>query len=187
MSETLEAVPDSIPLASLPALRKPLVGGTFCGVVTLTDDRHYAIVKLVDRPEKALMTWRQATTWAKTCNGQLPPRAVAVLLFQLVPDLFKPTWYWTNEPHDSQRAWRINFMAGGRFAGIGSFAGGEQDAAGIMGDAAAFAVRLIPLVEPVESDAIEKRVAALEARFETQDLQTRIAALETRAAGARRG
>jgi len=126
------AVLEALPLASLPALKQPLEGGTFCGVITLPDGKHYAVVKLDAKPEKRL-TWKAAMKWAAEVGGQLPSRAIAALLFSLAQDLFEPAWHWTNEPYGSSYAWLCTFYDG------------DQNYSGTSYEGCAVAVRLIPL------------------------------------------
>lgn len=127
-----ETILEALPLASLPALKQPLDGGIFCGVITLPDGKHYAVVKLDPKPEKRL-PWKAAMTWAKKVGGQLPSRAIAALLFAVAKDLFEPSWHWTNEPEGSSYAWYCYFN------------GGPQDYGDASYDGCAVAVRLIPL------------------------------------------
>jgi len=129
MSETIL---EALPLASLPALKQPLEGGVFCGVITLPDGKHYAVVKLDAKADKR-MPWKAAMSWAKKVGGQLPSRAVAALLFSVAQDLFEPNWHWTNEPHGSSYAWGCDFSHGSQNYGLTSY------------DGSAVAVRLIPL------------------------------------------
>lgn len=126
------AVLEALPLASLPALKQPLEGGIFCGVITLPDGKHYAVVKLEDKPEKRL-TWKAAMAWATKVGGQLPSRAVAALLFSVAQDLFEPQWHWTCEPFGSSYAWCCYFN------------GGYQYYNDTSSEGCAVAVRLIPL------------------------------------------
>lgn len=126
------AVLEALPLASLPALKQPLEGGIFCGVITLPDGKHYAVVKLEAKPEKRL-TWKAATTWAKEVGGQLPSRTIAALLFSVAKDLFEPSWHWTNEPEGSSCAWLCTFGNGHQYYYDTSCGG------------CAVAVRMIPL------------------------------------------
>jgi hypothetical protein len=128
-----EAILEALPLASLPALKQPLEGGIFCGVITLPDGKHYAVVKLDARPPKRLV-WQKAMDWAKSVGGQLPSRAIAALLFSVAKELFEPEWHWTDEPEGSSYAWGCGFDYGGRQYYRDRSAGG-----------AAVAVRLIPL------------------------------------------
>jgi hypothetical protein len=126
------AVFEALPLASLPALKQPLEGGVFCGVITLPDGKHYAVVKLDAKPEKRLK-WQAAMDWAKEVGGQLPSRAVAALLFSVAQNLFEPNWHWTNEPFGSSYAWFCYFYYGTQYYDLTSSEG------------CAVAVRLIPL------------------------------------------
>lgn len=128
----MTAVLEALPLASLPALKQPLEGGIFCGVITLPDGLHYAIVKLEAKPPKRL-PWKKAMDWAKSVGGRLPSRAIAALLFSIAKDLFEPDWYWTDEPEGASYAWRCYFSYGDQYYGRQRYEGG------------AVAVRLIPL------------------------------------------
>jgi hypothetical protein len=119
-------------LAGLPALKQPHEGGTFCGVITLPDGLHYAVIKL-DAKAPEQMPWKKAMEWAKSVGGQLPSRAVAALLFSVAQDLFEPDWHWTNEPMGSSYAWHCDFD-------LGYQSYDSQSAEGC-----AVAVRLIPL------------------------------------------
>ena len=132
MTDQPEAVLEALPLASLPALKRPLDGGIFCGVITLPDGKHYAIVKLDAKPKKRL-NWKDATKWAKKVGGQLPSRAVAALLFSFAKELFEPSWHWTCESHGSSCAWGCPFDGGTQSCYVTSY------------DGFAVAVRLIPL------------------------------------------
>ena len=129
----IDQVLEALPLASLPALKQPLEGGLFCGVITLPDGKHYAVVKLDAKPEKRL-TWKAAMTWAKKVGGQLPSRAIAALLFSVAQDLHEPEWHWTCEPFGSSYAWCCLFDRGG-----------GQDYSSTSYEGCAVAVRLIPL------------------------------------------
>jgi hypothetical protein len=108
-----ETVLEALPLASLPALKQPLEGGIFCGVITLPDGKHYAVVKLDTKPPKRL-TWKKALEWAREVGGRLPSRAIAALLFSVAKDLFEPDWYWTDEPEGDRYAWYCGFDDGGQ-------------------------------------------------------------------------
>ena len=121
-----------ITLASLPALKQPLEGGRFCGVITTPDGQHCAVVLLEDRPTERL-AWKKAGEWATSIGGRLPSRPIAALLYSLARDLIAADWYWTDEPEDDDFAWYCNF-------GNGSQSCLRQD-----GKGAAVAVRMIPL------------------------------------------
>lgn len=123
---------EAIPLASLPALKQPLDGGTFVGVLMLPDEKIYAVVLLDDKPPKRL-TWKKAIAWAESVGGRLPSRAIAALLYSLAKDLVTPDWYWTDEPEGSSYAWYCVFYYGG------------QHFIRQSSDGCAVAVRLIPL------------------------------------------
>jgi hypothetical protein len=127
-----ETVLEALPLASLPALKQPLEGGTFCGVITLPDGKHYAVVKL-DVKAPAPMPWKKAMAWAAEVGGQLPSRAIAALMFSVAQDLFEPDWHWTNETYGSSSAWGCRFLDGLQFCIT------------LSAEGCAVAVRLIPL------------------------------------------
>lgn len=105
---------EAITLAWLPALKQPLEGGTFVGVITLPDGKHYAVVKLDDKPTKRL-TWKKAMAWAESVGGRLPSRAIAALMFSLAKDLVTPDWYWTDEQDDDGYAWCCHFSHGNQY------------------------------------------------------------------------
>ena len=128
-----QATLEAISLASLPALKQPLEGGTFVGVITLPDGKHYAVVKLEAKPDKRL-TWKKAMEWAKEVGGRLPSRPIAALLFAVAKDLFEPDWYWTDEAEGKSYAWYCDFY------------NGYQSIHGQSSEGCAVAVRLIPLV-----------------------------------------
>lgn len=166
-----EAVVEDPRVDCLPALRQPFQGGIFAGVTTQADGKHCAIVLLKDKPQRYL-TWKQAKAWARNLGAQLPSCAVAAHLFYLHPDLFGRIWYWTSESRDSMYSWMF------------SFEDGTRNASGIMNDVGAFAVKLIPLAEPIEAADLAQRVAAMEAKFETHALRKRVEALEALSAQA---
>lgn len=122
----------AIPLARLPALKQPLEGGTFVGVLMLPDEQLYAVVLLDDKPPKRL-TWKKAMAWAESVGGRLPSRAIAALMFSLATDALPPDWCWTSEPDGDGYAWCCDFFRG------------HQDYYYQYDKGAAVAVRMIPL------------------------------------------
>ena len=130
----------SIGFADLPALGAPLEGGRFCGVTTLKDGSHRAVILLPDKaPER--MPWNKATVWAEEAGGQLPSRQVAALLYANVKDELQKTWHWTSDTldqdtgdeDDASYAWICGFSYGDQYDNPKSYEG------------SAVAVRLIPL------------------------------------------
>jgi hypothetical protein len=105
--------------ATLPALGTTFEGGTFCGVTTLRDGSHCAVVLLDAKPDGAL-TWQAGMDWARDAGGQLPTRPVAALLYANAKDQFERDWYWTSDElhhdtgneHHSSSAWRQYFSSG---------------------------------------------------------------------------
>jgi hypothetical protein len=120
-------------LASLPALKQSLEGGTFAGVITLPDGTHYAVTVLLDaRPPKRLKH-AAAVEWAKSVGGQLITRAIGSLIVSTLGDLLPQEWVWTSETYGSSSAWNCYLGNGGVGNYVRSAEGG------------AVAVRLIPL------------------------------------------
>ncbi|ODU10095.1 MAG: hypothetical protein ABS84_04285 [Rubrivivax sp. SCN 71-131] len=108
--------------SALPALGQPLEGGIFCGLTTLPDGTHHAVVLLPDKPDKVL-TWKQAMAWAKKLKASLPSRAVSALLFATRKADFEPAWHWTCEEFDGSYAWNQDFDNGYQDDYRKSFAG----------------------------------------------------------------
>lgn len=123
---------ETLSLATLPAIKDPLEAGIFCGLITLPDGTHHAVVLLEARPDKRL-TWKKAQEWAASVDGVLPTRPVAALLYSLAKDLIEPDWYWTSEANGKSYAWCCIFYGG--------YQGSNHQGA----EGAAVAVRLIPL------------------------------------------
>ena len=113
ITRTAVAAAIFVAFASLPPLGQPVEGGVFVGITTLPDGSHVAVVLLADKPDKRL-TWKDATAWAESVGGQLPPRPVASLLYANAKSEFEEAWYWTNETHqdDASFAWFCNFSYG---------------------------------------------------------------------------
>lgn len=119
----------------------PFEGGIFCGLTTLKDGKHYAVVLLPNKAQER-MGWKKATTWAQEAGGQLPSRPVAALLYANVKAEFEPTWYWTSDElqddtgdeEDASYAWYCYF------------GGGTQTYRRKYYEGSARAVRMIPLV-----------------------------------------
>jgi hypothetical protein len=61
-------------------------------------------------------SWIDATTWANDQGGGLPTRREQSLLFTNLKGEFEPTYYWSNETHesDSAYAWYQGFGYGGQ-------------------------------------------------------------------------
>lgn len=97
----------------LPPLGQPLEGGTFAGLTTDKEGRHFAVARLPDKPEKNLK-WKNAIDWAAGVGGVLPTRPVAALLFANCKDQFEPEWHWTSEAFDGSYAWGQYFDRGGQ-------------------------------------------------------------------------
>jgi hypothetical protein len=132
MDTTADTKTDTVSFSSLPALHGALAGGKFAGVITLPDGTHHAVVRLEAKPCKRLK-WDAAKAWAKDVGGQLPSRAVVMLLYATCKALVPTDWYWTDEPDGASYAWGCYFDDGFLDYGYRSAEGG------------AVAVRLIPL------------------------------------------
>ena len=103
----------TISFSALPALGTELDGGIFCGVTTLKDGRHAAVILLHNKAQEH-MRWDRATKWAAESGGQLPSRPVAALLYANAKDLIDPSWHWSSEEHESDGscAWNQYFDNG---------------------------------------------------------------------------
>lgn len=130
------AIPESIALSALPALKTPLADGIYGGVITLADGRNVAVVWL----DKAKPPKRQAVdaqrAWAKSIGAQLITRAIGSMLVATLGNLLPQEWVWTEddyEPNPSAYAW-------GCILGDGYVGNGNRSSRG-----GALAVRLIPL------------------------------------------
>lgn len=133
LADPTAAAPAAVSIATLPPLKAALQGGIFCGLTTLPDGTHHAVVLLAARPDKRL-TWKQAMAWAADAGGQLPSRPIAALLYANARETIEPDWHWTNEPEGSSYAWTCFFTTGSQYYLTRSSEG------------CAAAVRLIPLV-----------------------------------------
>ena len=120
-------------LANLPALRQPLDGGLFGGVITLADGITYAIVWLNTVQPPEALDFDGARSWAAGVGGHLVTRAIGAMLVANLGDLLPQTWVWTCEEQNSAYAWVCNLTLGNVFYFGRSAAGG------------AVAVRMIPL------------------------------------------
>ena len=92
-------------LANLPALRQPLDGGLFGGVITLADGITYAIVWLNTVQPPEALDFDGARSWAAGVGGHLVTRAIGTMLVANLGDLLPQTWVWTCEEQNSAFAW----------------------------------------------------------------------------------
>lgn len=160
--------PQTLTLAELPAVGQPLSSGTFCGLATV-DDRPVAVVLLPDRATPGL-SWRRANTWAQALGAVLPSRQIGAMLAGVnVP---KPRLCWLADAADSTSAFFVDFSTG------------AQDHSGTASLYPAIAVRLLPIAGAADREDLERRVAAIEARFAAQTLAERVRALEGNLAAA---
>lgn len=128
------ATPEStevLTFATLPALRAPLAGGAYAGLITQPGGTTTAVVLLPPRGSK--LTWRRAKAWAADQGGQLPTRPVAALLNGLMAALLPPGTHWLDEEFDASDAWSC------------TFSNGNQSTTPKSWQASAVAVRLIPI------------------------------------------
>lgn len=161
---------EALPIASLPPLGEPLSGGTFVGM-TVAAGHPCAVVRLPELPEPRLLTQGRAKAWALRAGGELPSRAVMLMMALTDPENCRAKSYWTAESASAGWGW-----ATGR--------GEQHDRADLMtmrapanAEYTALAVRLVRLVGAAEVDSLPARIAALEARF-TVGLADRVRALE---------
>jgi hypothetical protein len=111
-----EVITTPLTLSTLPPLGGELDGGTFIGLTTSKDGKHYAVTLLADKTEGEL-TWKKAIAWADSVGGTLPTRPVAALAFATAKDQFKPTWHWTADEYDGSYAWCQCFSYGNQYDG----------------------------------------------------------------------
>ncbi len=117
----------TITFAELPVLGANLAGGTFCGLTTLKNGAHAAVVLLPNKLHKRL-GWQQAVDWARDAGGELPSRPVAALLYANAKPQFDDQWYWTGEAAgwDASYAWGCLFGDGNQFNHLKSYEGGVR-------------------------------------------------------------
>ena len=121
----------TIRFADLPAMGQPLEGGTFAGITTHADGKHYAEVLLPDQGSD--LNHQQAVDWAAGLGAALPTRPIAALLFANVKALLRPSWHWLQETEGASCAWLCGFSNGTQTGNRKSYEG------------SAVAVRSIPL------------------------------------------
>ncbi|BEP93258.1 hypothetical protein GmRootA79_16420 [Acidovorax sp. A79] len=121
----------TIRFADLPAMGQPLEGGTFAGITTHADGKHYAEVLLSDQGSD--LNHQQAVDWAAGLGAALPTRPIAALLFANVKALLRPGWHWLQETEGASYAWYCYFGNGTQLDDHKSYEG------------SAVAVRSIPL------------------------------------------
>ena len=122
----------TIRFADLPAMGQPLEGGTFAGITTHADGKHYAEVLLPDQGED--LNHQQAVAWAEALGAALPTRPIAALLFANLKALLRPQWHWLLETEGAYFAWLCYFDDGDQILNHKSYEG------------SAVAVRSIPLI-----------------------------------------
>lgn len=99
--------------ATLPKIGAKAAGMTYGGVITAPDGLVYALVLLDSKPANR-MNWAEAMSWAKSCDGDLPTRPEAAMLFANLKYEFTETLHWTNETSrfDASYAWGCDFYDG---------------------------------------------------------------------------
>ena len=121
-----------IRFADLPAMGQTLEGGTFAGITTNADGKHYAVVLLPDQGSD--LNHPQAVAWAEALGAALPTRPIAALLFSNLKTQLRPSWHWLQETEGASYAWYCYFSYGGQSLILKSYGG------------SAVAVRSIPLI-----------------------------------------
>ncbi|MBV7459819.1 MULTISPECIES: hypothetical protein [unclassified Acidovorax] len=121
----------TIRFADLPAMGQPLEGGTFAGITTHADGKHYAEVLLPDQGSD--LNHPQAVAWAEALGAALPTRPIAALLFSNLKTQLRPSWHWLQETEGASYAWHCDFNDG------------YQDDLRKSCEGSAVAVRSIPL------------------------------------------
>lgn len=90
----------------------PLADGEiWAGIVTTQNGLHHVILLPGDQDSAS---WKKQMAWAKKAGGELPDRQELALLRVMLPEEFKPDWYWSCEQHavDSDYAWCQDFGYG---------------------------------------------------------------------------
>ncbi|MNV68650.1 hypothetical protein D3C71_1615170 [compost metagenome] len=121
----------TIRFADLPAMGQPLEGGTFAGITTHADGKHYAEVLLPDQGSG--LDHPKAVAWAEALGAALPTRPIAALLFSNLKAQLRPSWHWLQETEGASSAWYCYFY------------GGRQNYFRKSYEGSAVAVRSIPL------------------------------------------
>ncbi len=103
---------------TLPKIGQHTQDGIFVGICA--DSVQDNLIFLAEE-QKEDINWKDAIDWA-TCltegrvqDWSLPTRGEQALLFANVPQLFKPTWYWSKEPCSAESAsyaWSQGFGTG---------------------------------------------------------------------------
>jgi hypothetical protein len=122
----------TISLTNLPAIGQPLSGGTFAGITTHPDGKHYAEVLLPD--QGSALDHQSALSWAEALGAALPTKPIAALLFANLKGQLRPKWHWLQEDEDASYAWYCGFDYGRQYDYHKSYEG------------SAVAVRSIPLI-----------------------------------------
>ena len=91
-----------------PPLKK---GECWVGIVTTEKGLHHVILLAGDQDSAP---WKKQMAWAKKAGGDLPDRQELALLRVMLPDEFKPDWYWSGEQHAAypDYAWCQTFYYG---------------------------------------------------------------------------
>ena len=108
MAEPTEFQP--IRFADLPAMGQPLSGGTFAGITTHPDGKHYAEVLLSDQGSG--LNYQQALSWAEALGAALPTKPIASLLFANLKAQLPRRWHWLQETEGASYAWNCYFDYG---------------------------------------------------------------------------
>ena len=121
-----------IRFADLPSMGQTLEGGTFAGITTNADGKHYAVVLLPDQGSD--LDHPQAMEWAAALGATLPTKPIAALLVVNLKPQLRPRWHWLQETEGASCAWLCGFDYGGQGFNHKSYEG------------SAVAVRSIPLI-----------------------------------------
>lgn len=87
-------------------------GEVYAGALIKPDGTGHHIILLPGDNDDA--DWQTQMDWAKSIGGDLPSRPELVHLYAHLKQEFQPTWYWSNEQHesDSDDAWSQTFISG---------------------------------------------------------------------------
>lgn len=87
-------------------------GEIYAGAIIKPDGSGNHIILLPGDNDVA--EWQEQMDRAKSIGGDLPSRPELALLYSCLKDQFQPTWYWSNEQHESYSfsAWYQLFSIG---------------------------------------------------------------------------
>ncbi len=94
---------------------QPFAGGIYAGL-TIHNETPMRLVLL---PDEFTGKWKQAQTWAKKLDAELPTRMDLLAMWNNVRGEFEKDWYWSAEEFESAAgyAWCQHFYHGDQYNG----------------------------------------------------------------------